>query len=274
MGVDSGFLVYKEVDRLYAKQKLSYADVACPKMMTSNPQLFYGFVCSNYNEYASTPPHRGYEILLKWRNEKFGKTKSYEGITCSQCFVYTSNIDGHFKKAGFLESEIVEIHGSNMEWQCRTPHMCSKEIWRLDPTFRFDVDQESRLMKTENFPKCKNCRTRFIRPHLMMFFDQTYVCDERAYQNFQEWESKISEIESKLGNDAKTVILEIGCGLLVPTVRANVERLLEKWKNSTLVRINPNAREQEDSKIPERTIGISLGARDALEKIDAFIRTD
>jgi NAD-dependent SIR2 family protein deacetylase len=62
-----------------------------------------------------------------------------ENGECSQSFVFTSNIDGHFKHAGFKEDEVAEIHGSLMEWQCRTPHMCSKEVWTLEPDFRFEV---------------------------------------------------------------------------------------------------------------------------------------
>jgi NAD-dependent SIR2 family protein deacetylase len=55
--------------------------------------------------YRGTAPHEGFNKMLK-----IAVIKKY--------FVYTSNVDGHFLKAGFDEQKIVECHGSLMHFQC------------------------------------------------------------------------------------------------------------------------------------------------------------
>jgi len=222
IGVDSGFGVFKDVDAVYQELNLNlkYEDLACPKMLGNRPDLFLGFMCTNYNQYRSTPLHKGYEILLKWAKqfeENQGAPSAFKPF-----FVYTSNIDGHFKKIGFQDEDLVEIHGSLMEWQCRTPHMCSKEVWTLDLDFYFEVNAEARTMKADKFPKCKNCNKRLIRPHVMMFFDETYATPAvDRYAGFTHWERQVAQLVS---TGVKVAILEIGCGILVPTVRSNWPR--------------------------------------------------
>ena len=51
--------------------------------------------------YKDTIPHQGFQILRKWCQSK---QKGH--------FVFTSNVDNQFQKAGFHKHMIVECHGS------------------------------------------------------------------------------------------------------------------------------------------------------------------
>lgn len=53
------------------------------------------------NLYRRTVPHEGLHILNRWADRKpLG------------AFVFTSNVDGQFQKAGFGHDGVAEIHGS------------------------------------------------------------------------------------------------------------------------------------------------------------------
>ena len=68
-------------------------------------------------------------------------------------FVFTSNVDGQFQRAGFAVEQIVECHGSIHYFQCTKS--CSDEIWDADSeTVNLD---ESAFRAVEPLPKCRNC---------------------------------------------------------------------------------------------------------------------
>ena len=61
---------------------------------------------------------------------------------------------------------------------------------------------------------------------------------------------------------ARLVIIEIGAGSAVPTVRFTSERLASRT-DATLIRINPR-----EPQVPSGQIGVPLGALEALQAID------
>ena len=65
------------------------------------------------------------------------------------------------------------------------------------------------------------------------------------------------------------VVVELGAGLAVPTVRWRGEELVEGGKNGFMVRINPR-----DTDIPNKRqfVSLPLGGLDALEKIEREIQ--
>jgi len=89
---DSGLPIYKDVAQVKAYQEmgLDYGDLCQPHWRHEDPELFFGFWGSCFNAYEDTEPHRGYKILRDWCKR--------EGVTS---YAYTSNVDGHFKRAGF-----------------------------------------------------------------------------------------------------------------------------------------------------------------------------
>ena len=107
MGVDSGLPDFRGPEgfwRAYPPLKrlgLTLPEMSTPLWFKTDPRFAWGFFGHRFNLYRKTHPHKGFSILKKWAEEKeFGY------------FVFTSNVDGHFQKSGFLEERIVECHGS------------------------------------------------------------------------------------------------------------------------------------------------------------------
>ena len=129
MGVDSGLPDFRGNEGFwkayppYAKLGLSFVEMANPKWFNRDPGFAWGFYGHRLTLYRQTIPHKGFDILLKW-----GQNKK-EGY-----FVFTSNVDGQFQKAGFADEKIIECHGSIHHFQCL--HGCSQPIFR-DKTFKF-----------------------------------------------------------------------------------------------------------------------------------------
>eukprot|EP00929_Paragymnodinium_shiwhaense_P000606 TRINITY_DN10085_c0_g1_i1.p1 TRINITY_DN10085_c0_g1~~TRINITY_DN10085_c0_g1_i1.p1 ORF type:complete len:1047 (-),score=243.13 TRINITY_DN10085_c0_g1_i1:72-3212(-) len=73
---DSGLAVYKDIAELKAYRDLGlrYHDICRPEWAWKDPGLFYGFWGTCYNDYRDTEPHEGYEMLRRWRDERFSDT--------------------------------------------------------------------------------------------------------------------------------------------------------------------------------------------------------
>ncbi len=88
----------------------SFVEMANPAGFSSDPAFAWRFYGHRLNLYRKTEPHHGLQILRKW---------------CDTCavgsFVMTSNVDGHFQKAGFAKDRIYEVHGSIHHLQCSAP---------------------------------------------------------------------------------------------------------------------------------------------------------
>ena len=82
-----------------------------------DPSLMWGFYGHRYNLYASTEPHEGFKMLLNWAKQK---PLGY--------FVLTTNVDGHFQKAGFDENAILEDYGSINHLQA-VDTTITRKIW-------------------------------------------------------------------------------------------------------------------------------------------------
>ena len=200
--------------------------------------------------------------------------------------IYTSNVDTAFAKAGFAEDgvPVYEIHGSILSWQCCKGARCSTASWSIPTSTRFEVSPKTMRAKATartlgwtgegdkepNHPRCPRCNAR-ARPNILMFEDGDWVgnaAKKRAYKRWWLAQKKRLRADKKL----KFVIVEIGAGVRIPTVRQNSERLLRKLPmgQARLIRINPDF-ELADSKHPAvvtSTIPIRSGAGDALRKID------
>lgn len=235
--------------------------------MKTKPDLFYGFMGWTYNSYMDTPPHNGYYILHSWAKD-FATKEEKNPLDCERSFVFTSNVDGHFRKAGF--DKVAEIHGCKLRWHCSVPRRCEKETFGFDLAFRFPVDPVSRELPKEHHPICKFCKTRNARPNCMLFYDQNFFdATMNQYVEYNAWKTKMLEICND--KSKKVVVIELGCGTLIPTVRAEDDSFLLATENSTLIRINPDAL-TDACRNPEKTIRVPSGALAALERINAFLQ--
>ncbi len=248
MGVDSGLPDFRGTEgfwRAYPIAKklgLRFEELANPRWFRENPKLAWAFYGHRLNLYRKTQPHEGFYLLKKLGESKKG---GY--------FVFTSNVDGQFQKAGYDEKKIVEIHGSIHHLQCTIP--CIDDIWPADDV-EVDIDMEKFEAK-EPLPKCRHCG-EIARPNILMFGDWEWIPHRTAGQEFrlERWLEKIEYMEYRL------VIVEIGAGKAVPTVRLFSERTAEKY-DGTLIRINPR-----DYEVPSsRDISIPLGGLEGIKRI-------
>lgn len=245
MGVDSGLPDFRGNEGFwrayppFKKRGLSFVDMANPRWFHTDPELAWGFYGHRLHLYRDTKPHAGFGILRRWGADK------KHGV-----FAFTSNVDGHFQRAGFPPNRVVEIHGSIHHFQCSGP--CGGEIWS-GKSEQVDVDDD--FHANQPLPACPRCGV-VARPNILMFGDWGWLNERSGDQEsrFQAW---IDE-----ARDDKIAIVECGAGTHVPSVRMACERLSSRG-NATLIRINPR-----ESFGPYRTIEIPTGALEALAAID------
>lgn len=249
MGVDSGLPDFRGNQGFwkayppFAKLGFSFIDMANPGWFERDSHLAWGFYGHRLNLYRHTTPHRGFELLLKWGEEKPG---GY--------FVFTSNVDGQFQKAGFADERIVECHGSIHHLQCTGP--CSDLIWSTRDT-SMKVNEES--MRAEDpLPRCPRCND-VARPNILMFGDWNWISlrTNNQHQRFDQWLRENRKITM--------AIVECGAGTGVPTVRMTAEGMIP-GSRATLIRINTR-----EAQVPTGHISLPMGALEALEKIAQII---
>jgi NAD-dependent SIR2 family protein deacetylase len=247
MGVDSGVPDFRGVEgfwRAYpviAKLGLSFEEMANPAWFSENPHLAWAFYGHRLNLYRQTKPHQGFSQLLD-----IGAAKA------AGYFVFTSNVDGHFQKAGFASERIVECHGSIHQFQCTAS--CTDEIWNAEGE-TVNVEASS-FRALEPLPKCRNCPAP-ARPNILMFGDWSWLAHrtEAQQERFSKWLNELDKPSAKLA------VVELGAGSAIPTVRYTSERVVERL-GGTLIRINPR-----DHDVPSGQIGLPFGAAEGIRRI-------
>jgi|GEM_PF-36023 len=240
MGVDSGLPDFRGNEGFWnaypalAKANIKFYDIASPNNFSDDPKLAWGFYGHRLQLYRNTQPHAGFSKLLKLAaNKKHGY------------FVFTSNVDGQFQKAGFDPKRICECHGSIHHLQCQNG--CLHYIWKAD-AFLPEVDViNCQLLNSP--PQC-DCCGEIARPNILMFND--FKWEDSRYrlqrQVLSEW----------LAQAKNVVIIELGAGKEIPTVRHYGEML--GWP---LIRINP--RDPDLGSSPG--VSLPMGALDGLSAI-------
>ena len=243
MGVDSGLPDFRGPEGFwrayppYAKLGLRFEELANPSWFGSDPPLAWGFYGHRMNLYRRTRPHEGFAILQRWAE------RMADGM-----FAVTSNIDGHFQRAGVAAERVLEVHGA-LDWlQCTR---CGVPPFEAPPE-AVDVDETS-LRAREPWPRCA-CGA-LARPNVLMFGDGSWdgSRSEAQEERFQWWLRGVS---------GRLVVVECGAGTAIPSIRRACEALAQR-PNATLIRINP--REPE---APRAAIAFASGALETLQAID------
>jgi len=247
IGVDSGlpdFRGNKGFWKAYppiAKLELSFSEMANPRWFHNDPQLAWAFYGHRLNLYRKTKPHKGFTQLLEIAEQKIG---GY--------FVFTSNVDGQFQKAGYKKDRIEECHGSIHHLQCS--NVCSHKIWEANRT-EVEVNEDT-FKAEEPLPKCADCGM-VARPNILMFGDWDWLphrTDEQS-RRMRKWLKRVYDEKMNL------VVVEMGAGESVPTVRMKSEHVVQS-NGGTLIRINPR-----DYSVPPQHIGIPLGSAEGIKQI-------
>lgn len=237
MGVDSGLPDFRGREgfwRAYPEMKelgLDFYEIANPASFSDNPELAWAFYGHRQALYLDTAPHPGFGQLLQW----------CESMPAGH-FVFTSNVDDQFQRSGFSAERMFEVHGSVFALQCLGP--CTSRTWRI----------EDAVVSKQALPTCPECG-RMARPNVLMFSDFGWIGDtsERQAAAYDDWLAGVA--------DRNIVVVEIGAGKAIPTVRLESERLM-RMLGATLIRINPR-----DADVPDGAISIPLGGLDGLRRI-------
>lgn len=247
MGVDSGLPDFRgdhgfwKAYPVYEKLGLNFISAATPSHFEHDPTFGWGFYGHRTNLYRKTAPHAGFQILQNWV-QRFDL----------EPFVVTSNVDGQFQKCGFAEDAILEVHGSIHHMQCLKP--CHMEIWQNDETF--DIDFAT--MRSRQIPICPRCQ-QTARPNILMFGDFSWIGTRSHGQ-----EMRFDLFQEQFRNK-KIVVVEIGAGSAVPTIRYLSERLGSQ-SGTTVIRINPR-----EPQIASPHLSFRCGALDGLRRIDDLL---
>jgi NAD-dependent SIR2 family protein deacetylase len=245
MGVDSGLPDFRGREGFWkaypalGRAQLHFEEIANPESFRARPRLAWGFYGHRLNLYRRTVPHAGFALLREW-----GSRKPHGA------FVFTSNVDGQFQCAGFDPERIVECHGSVHHLQCRTP--CCGAIWEAD-ALALEID-ESACLAAPPLPACPECGA-IARPNILMFGDPHWL-PARTWAQERRLETWLQQV-------GKLVVIELGAGDNIPTVRRMGESL-----RAPLIRINPAEPELGSA----TRIGLALGALAGLEQLALLMR--
>jgi len=220
MGVDSGLPDFRGNEGFwnayppYRRLGLSFVEAANPGHFERDPAFGWGFYGHRTNLYRQTVPHRGFQILLDWA-ERFDL----------DTFVVTSNVDGQFQKAGFRKDQVLEVHGSIHHLQCLSP--CNRAIWDN----REDIPVDLETMRARHIPGCPHCGG-VARPNILMFGDWSWLPDRTRGQEMR------FDLFCDQHRDHPLVVVEMGAGTAIPTIRYTSERLGGR-RGAVVIRINP-----------------------------------
>jgi len=248
IGVDSGLPDFRSNNGFWkaypalAAAQIDFTEVASPQTFKRDPQLAWGFYGHRLSLYRSTVPHHGFQILKGWAERSFMGS-----------WVYTSNVDGAFQKAGFAESQVHECHGSIHHMQCLS--YCKSLLWTADG-FSPEVDVSTCRLQSE-LPKCPDCGG-LARPNIMMFgdWDWNEMRTEGQRKREELWLNTIAAAGGRIA------VIELGAGTAIPAVRHFSHRICQEL-GALLVRINPR-----EYQVPSaHDVGIPLGSLEALVSI-------
>lgn len=241
MGVDSGLPDFRGNEGFWnaypplRRLGLSFVDMANPRWFATNPAQAWGFYGHRLQLYRQTQPHPGFKTLFGWI-----AGRSAGG------FVFTSNVDGHFQRAGFDADCILECHGSLNHLQCI--QNCGGGIWGADEV-DIEVDPTT-FLAADPWPQCPMCGA-LARPNVLMFGDYGWLEGRTAAQQ-RRYERWLSEIGPR-----QFVVVECGAGTAMPTVRLESES-----HRTQLIRINPR-----EPRVPPGGVSLACGALEGINRI-------
>jgi NAD-dependent SIR2 family protein deacetylase len=248
MGVDSGLPDFRGREGFWqaypalGQRGISFTEAANPETFQTDAVLAWGFYGHRLALYRRTAPHEGFQVLQRW-----GQAMRHGG------WVFTSNVDGQFQRAGFDAQRIVECHGSIHHLQCIEP--CRPVIWSADD-FQPHVDEAvCRLINPA--PRCPHCGA-LARPNVLMFGDGTWIDGRTGAQE--------SRLADWLGRAERPVVVEVGAGTAVPSARHFSQQMVRHYR-ARLVRINP----REAAVATAQDVGLAINALTGLKTIDALL---
>lgn len=283
----------------YHQRGMCYRDVCRPLWVYEDPSLFYGFWARCTDLYERVPSHEGFAILQRWVSAgtdgdpdvpyaSLPRLRRRSTKIHRRYWVYTSNVDGHFLR-WFPPAQVSEIHGHVQHWQCSVP--CSGDLLPLHPDIAIQLRNIADPSSApSSFMPCPRCHDGRLRPWVVMFGDDQCIIKDCMHLDYQSWECGVentlrrqragSQQEQQQQQVERMVILELGCGTVVPSVRQECETVLNDAPagSVTLIRVNPleaeidNAAALCDKGTQDNFISLRMTGLQALRQLDAILR--
>lgn len=288
--------------------KVDFSEMSSPDWFDNDPRLAWAFWHFRYQAYTNSAPHEGYHVLAKWgqrmpwgffsltsnidghweRTPGVGPEKIYE---CHGALTHVQlvqddgriwptdadqmvaldvpawdlepgeDVEARLTNSGrWVSAKVAENGSSLLKDDGTTPLASADAVRRPGPS----GEDLMRVREGSPLPTCPQSGGA-IRPNVLMFGDwgvNVGRIDEQGGR-FRTWLRSVPA-------DAPLVIVEVGAGTAVPTVRRAAEGLAGR-ANATLVRIN-----WDDSEaFLGNAISIGgIGAKDALTCIDMLLQGD
>jgi len=253
MGVDSGLPDFKGNQGFWEAYPSLYGvpfqEMANPRWFTQDPHRAWGFYGHRLNLYRATVPHEGFALLRAWARR-----------LSDNYFIYTSNVDGQFQKAGFSPDRCVECHGSIHHGQ---PLNGDGEVHSAEG-MTVDVD-ETQLRARDPLPRHPNIQG-LPRPNILMFGDDSWD-ESRTLEQAERLGAWLKAQEGR-----RVAVVEMGAGTTIPSVRNFGERVLANDPaRAALIRINPSAADVPARAPAGRAVSLFVGALEGLRGIDAAL---
>lgn len=197
------------------------------------PRAAWGAYGHQLNSCRQSDPHPGYAILRRWADS-----------APKGAFVYTSNVDGHFSRAGFSTDRIVEAAGSLHWLQCSKA--CTPQLWSADgfePKIKAVNGELAGVV-----PTCPHCGS-VARPNVSLAKDWDWVPNRTMHQH--------ALLSSWLMEMKRLVVVEVGADELAI-------RCFSEQNGPRVIRIHPT----DFAISPEVGLGFAASALEGLRRLD------
>ena len=182
----------------------------------------------------------------------------YELVKNKNYFVVTSNIDDHFRQAGFPKERLFEIEGNCRNLQCKNG--CHDQIYPGDEILsKMAENQENGKVPTDLIPKCPECGGP-MQVHLEV--ERNFLRGESWQTSYQAYQDFINKAHGK-----KIVLLELGVGARNQLIKAPFMRLTSIEENATYITFNRGSELYIPDAIADKSIGIDGNITEVLQQL-------
>ena len=250
-----------EIETLYG---ITTAQKSEGDWFIKDPTAAWGYETNFMKHIAHCVPHEGYQSLHRIMNERFPLSH----------FVFTSNIDGMHMRSGLSPALYYPCYGSIFEGndvskiriQCsyygtrcssiEDTNTCSGDLAGVRSVAwdSIAVDQDTGRAQLKTVPICRTCQ-RPARLNLLFFKDKWCNTDFIMGSKTNNRTNHMHYLKKCTGKQTTNlVVLEIGAGNHIPTIRRRVCSVVRKTMlaggTATVIRINlfQSLPEQDDLK--------------------------
>ncbi|EQM88101.1 MULTISPECIES: Sir2 family NAD-dependent protein deacetylase [Stenotrophomonas] len=175
-----------------------------------------------------------------------------------QHFVVTSNIDAHFRLAGFDPAHLFEIEGNCQQLQCA--NACHDHLYLgVEMLNEMAATMRDGTVSEHLIPKCPQCGGPM----------QVHIEVDRMFLKGSEWQARRRAFSEFLegAHGKRIVFIELGVGARNQLIKAPLMRLAEREPQASYLCFNRGAEVYIPGDIAGKSIGIDGDIAQALRRL-------